>query len=247
MGILPSLQALKAAGKKAFAILIDPDEVSLEECAPLAERINHAGIDFVFVGGSLLLSDHFHQLVKNLKANLKVPVVLFPGNVHQISSDADALLFLSLISGRNPEMLIGQHVVAAPLLKRSNLEVIPTGYMLIESGKSTTVNYMSNTLPIPREKPDIAVCTAMAGELLGLRTIYMDAGSGADQTISTAMISAVAGAIDVPLIVGGGIRSTQQAEAVLKAGADLIVVGNAFEEDQQSPLISRIPELIATF
>lgn len=247
MGILPSLQALKAAGKKAFAILIDPDEVAMDQCAPLAQRINQAGIDFVFVGGSLLLSDHFHQLVKELKSLLDVPVVLFPGNVNQISPDADALLFLSLISGRNPEMLIGQHVIAAPLLKRSRLEVIPTGYILVESGKSTTVNYMSNTLPIPRDKADIAVCTAMAGELLGLRTMYMDAGSGAEQPIPTGMISAVAGSIDVPLIVGGGIRTAQQAEAVLKAGADLIVVGNAFEEDHSSPLISRIPELIATF
>lgn len=247
MGILSQIQALKSQGKKGIAILLDPDKVPADEFESLAIRLNDTGIDFVFVGGSLLMNDQLPQLVKTLKQFVKIPVVLFPGSAYQISSDADGILFLSLISGRNPEMLIGQHVIAAPLLKQADLEVIPTGYMLIDSGKNTSVNYMSNTLPIPRDKADIAVCTAMAGELLGLRLMYMDAGSGAENTIPTEMISAVAGNVDVPLIVGGGIRSRQQAEAVLKAGADLIVIGNAFENNLNNPLITEIPELIAAF
>lgn len=247
MRIIEHFRQLKADGKKAFAVLIDPDKVSVEECAGLGKRITDSGIDFIFVGGSLLMNDNLHRIVPELKRHSEVPVVMFPGSAYQISPEADGILFLSLISGRNPEMLIGQHVLAAPLLKQSRLEVLPTGYMLIESGKSTSVNYMSNTMPIPHDKADIAMCTAMAGELLGLQLIYMDAGSGAERTISTEMISAVAGAVDTPLIVGGGIRTAQQAEAVLKAGADVIVVGNAFEEDRQSQLMSDIPELISTF
>ncbi len=247
MGILSQIQALKSQGKKGIAILIDPDKVPVDDFESLAVRLNGTGIDFVFVGGSLLMNDQMPQLVTTLKRHVQAPIVLFPGNAYQICPEADGILFLSLISGRNPEMLIGQHVIAAPRLKQSNLEVLPTGYILVDSGRSTSVNYMSNTLPIPRDKSDIAVCTAMAGELLGLRTMYMDAGSGAQTTIPTEMISAVAGSIDVPLIVGGGIRSTQQAEAVLKAGADLIVIGNAFEKDRNSPLIEDIPELIAAF
>lgn len=247
MGIIEQFRQLKSEGKKAFAILVDPDKVQVDECANLGQRVSESGIDFVFVGGSLLMNDNLHQIVPALKQHAEVPVVLFPGSAHQISPEADGILFLSLISGRNPEMLIGQHVIAAPMLKQSNLEVLPTGYMLIESGRSTSVNYMSNTMPIPRDKADIAMCTAMAGELLGLQLIYMDAGSGAENSISTEMISAVAGAIDIPLIVGGGIRSTQQAKAVLKAGADVIVVGNAFEKDRNHPLLADLPELISTF
>ncbi len=247
MSILSKIQTLKSQGKKGVAILIDPDKVPVDEFETLASRLNCTGIDFVFVGGSLLVNDQMSKLVRTLKHRVKAPVVLFPGNAYQICPEADGILFLSLISGRNPEMLIGQHVIAVPRLKKSNLEVLPTGYMLIESGRSTSVNYMSNTLPIPKDKSDIAVCTAMAGELLGLRVMFMDGGSGAEKAIPTEMISAVAGNIGVPLIVGGGIRNTQQAETVLKAGADLIVIGNAFEEDWDSPFIKDIPELISEF
>ena len=247
MGILTQIQALKEQGKKGIAILLDPDKISPDNFESLSLRLENSGIDYVFVGGSLLMNDQLHNLVQTLKRFLSLPVVLFPGNAYQISPEADGILFLSLISGRNPEMLIGQHVIAAPLLKQSGLEVMPTGYMLVDSGKNTSVNYMSNTLPIPYDKADIAVCTAMAGELLGLKLIYMDAGSGASNTISTEMISAVAGSVDIPLIVGGGIKTTQQAEAVLKAGADLIVIGNAFEKDPNGALIREIPEMIAAF
>jgi phosphoglycerol geranylgeranyltransferase len=245
--ILHQLQALKAEGKKGFAILVDPDKLSLGKVAALAAKINAACIDFVLVGGSLLMNENIRQIVPALKQALDMPVILFPGNILQITPGADAILFLSLISGRNPDLLIGNHVIAAPLLKQGGMEVLPTGYMLIDSGRATTVNYMSNTMPIPYDKPEIAACTAMAGELLGLKLLYMDGGSGAEKTISTEMISAVAGAVDIPLIVGGGIKSKRQAEAVLKAGADIIVVGNAFETDADSPLMFDIPELIAQF
>ncbi len=245
--VLHQIQALKAEGKKGFAILVDPDKLAMHDVASMAGKINAAKIDFVFVGGSLLMNENIRQIVPALKAALDMPVILFPGNILQITPGADAILFLSLISGRNPDLLIGNHVIAAPLLKQSGMEVLPTGYMLIDSGRPTSVNYMSNTMPIPFDKPEIAACTAMAGELLGLRMLYMDGGSGAEKTISTEMISAVAGAVDIPLIVGGGIRSRRQAEAVLKAGADIIVVGNAFETDADSPLMYDLPELIAQF
>lgn len=246
-GILQQIQTLKAEGKKGFAVLIDPDKLLRESLPDLAEKLNASGIDWALVGGSLLLNDNIKQLVPALKALLKMPLILFPGNLMQICPGADGILFLSLISGRNPDLLIGNHVLAAPLLKQSGLEVLPTGYMLIDSGRPTSVHYMSNTQPIPYDKPDIAACTAMAGELLGLKLLYMDAGSGAERGISTEMISAVAGAVGLPLIVGGGIRSRKQAEAALKAGADIIVVGNAFETDRDSSLMQEIPELIAGF
>ena len=245
--ILNHIRSLKAQGKKGFAILIDPDKVPLEACQDLADRINKAGIDFVLIGGSLLVNDNIRQVIPTLKRLVKVPVIVFPGNLLQLSAEADAVLFLSLISGRNAEMLIGNHVIAAPLLKQSGVEVLPTGYMLVDTGRTTAVHYMSNTQPIPYDKADIAACTAMAGELLGLRLIYMDGGSGAEKTISTEMVSAVAGSVDIPLIVGGGIRSRKQAEDLLKAGADIIVVGNALEKDEKGSLIFELPELIATF
>ena len=246
-GILDHIKALKAAGKKAFALLVDPDKLLLEDVQNLADRINAAGIDFVFVGGSLLLNENIAEIIPALRKAVKPSVILFPGNLLQLKHEADGVLFLSLISGRNPDLLIGNHVIAAPLLKQSKMEVLPTGYMLIESGRATSVNYLSNTTPIPKDKSEIAACTAMAGELLGLQLLYMDAGSGAETPISTEMISSVAGAVNVPLIVGGGIRSKKQAEAALKAGADIIVVGNAFEKDLNNPLMVDIPEMIAKF
>jgi putative glycerol-1-phosphate prenyltransferase len=239
--------SLKRQGKKGFAILIDPDKLRPEDIPATADRINQARIDFVLVGGSLLVNDNIRQVIPELKRLVQAPVIVFPGNLLQLSTEADALLFLSVISGRNPEMLIGNHVVAAPLLKASGIEVLPTGYMLIDTGRTTAVHYMSGTQPIPWDKADIAACTAMAGEMLGLQLIYMDGGSGAEKTISTEMISAVAGSVDIPLIVGGGIRTRKQAEAILKAGADIIVVGTALEKSEHDSLLFDLPELIATF
>jgi putative glycerol-1-phosphate prenyltransferase len=188
----------------------------------------------------LLLHDNQSQLISFIKENSSIPVVLFPGNNMQLNNKADSILLLSLISGRNPDMLIGRHVISAPYLKASNLEILSTGYMLIESGRTTAVTYMSNTTPIPSHKNDIAVCTAMAGEMLGMKLIYMDAGSGARNPVPLTMISQVKAAINVPLIIGGGITSPVLAKEAFQAGADVIVVGNGIESDPD--LITRIAE-----
>lgn len=217
--------------KKQLAVLIDPDKLSDEQLIITAKNAQNAGVDFFFVGGSLMTNDMLYQSVRTLKENSDVPVVLFPGNTYQIARNADAMLFLSLISGRNPDMLIGMHVLAAPYIKLSGLKTIPTGYMLIDSGKPTSVSYMSNSFPIPNDKNDIAACTAMAGEMLGMKLIFMDAGSGAEKTVPEEMIRFVKGSIDTSLIIGGGIRTTEKLQSVMEAGADVVVVGNRFEED----------------
>ncbi len=231
--------------KKQLAVLIDPDKLSPDELEVTAKIAQEAGADFLFVGGSLMTSDTLFHCIRTLKENSSIPVILFPGNSYQISRNADAMLFLSLISGRNPDMLIGMHVLSAPYIKLSGLETIPTGYMLIDSGKPTSVTYMSNSFPIPNDKKDIAACTAMAGEMLGLRTIFMDAGSGALQTIPEEMITFVKGSIEIPLIIGGGIKTPEKAKSVLAAGADIIVVGNLFEEDPK--LIYEFTKVITDF
>lgn len=225
-------QILRKDGKQ-FAVLVDPEQCSdivLKDLVLLAET---SAVDYIMVGGSLLVNDHLDKCIQLIKSETDLPVILFPGSEMQINGKADAILLLSLISGRNPELLIGKHVAAAPYLKVSKLEVLSTGYMLIESGNSTTALYMSNTAPIPRLKDDIAVCTAMAGEMLGMKLIYMDAGSGAEHPVSTSMISRVKKEISIPLIVGGGITTPEIAYETSKAGADLIVVGTAIENDLQ--------------
>jgi putative glycerol-1-phosphate prenyltransferase len=224
--------------KKQLAVLIDPDKQDTEQLINIAKISVEAGVDFIFVGGSLMTSDDLFRSVRTLKENCEIPVVLFPGNTYQVARNADAMLFLSLISGRNPDMLIGMHVIAAPYIKLSGLKTIPTGYMLIDSGKPTSVTYMSNSQPIPHDKKDIAACTAMAGEMLGLQLIFMDAGSGADKTVSEEMISFVKQSVDVPVIVGGGIKTPEKLRSVFEAGADIAVVGNVFEGN---------PELISEF
>lgn len=229
--IYNTISALKANKQKAFAVLIDPDkldETTLDKTIQLAVA---AKVDFFFIGGSLVVTNTLDAFTAKIKSKCSIPVVLFPGSPDQISSKADALLYLSLISGRNPELLIGQHVISAATVKQSGLEIIPVGYMLIDGGTPTTVSYISNTNPIPSNKKDIAVCTAMAGEMLGLKVIYMDAGSGAQRAIPKEMISQVAKHIDIPLIIGGGITTPEKAVENCKAGADIIVVGNAIEKD----------------
>lgn len=225
-------------GRKQFAILVDPGQCQEGMIGTLATLASGAEVDFIMVGGSLLVNDHLDKCLSLIRRETSIPVILFPGSEMQINSKADAILLLSLISGRNPELLIGKHVLAAPYLKASGLEILPTGYMLIESGNSTTALYMSNTIPIPREKDDIAVCTAMAGEMLGLKLIYMDAGSGAARPIPASMIRKVKEQLSIPLVVGGGIRTPEVARESCKAGADIIVVGTAIEQDVN--LISEI-------
>jgi len=231
MNIYQSLVEAKANGEKKFAMLIDPDKVRMGQIDRLVKVAVDAHVDFFFVGGSLIVNDNLDQCLSEIRHQCDVPLVLFPGDSYQLSYRADAILFLSLISGRNAELLIGKHVITAPYLKVSPLEVLSCGYMLIDGGVQTTVSYMSNTQPIPSDKEDIAVCTALAGQMLGLKMIYLDAGSGAILPVSEAMISAVSGCIDIPLIVGGGIQSAAKALHNVRAGADLIVVGNAIEKD----------------
>jgi phosphoglycerol geranylgeranyltransferase len=233
-----SLLAKLNDGRKKFAVLVDPDKSTPANIKKIATNCDNYSVDFIFYGGSLLTSNNHGKFISILKEYCQVPVILFPGNALQINREADGILLLSLISGRNAEMLIGKHVIAAPYLKASKLEIIPTGYMLIESGRSTTVSYISNTTPIPADKDDIAVCTAMAGEMLGLKMIYMDAGSGAKNPVSLSMIEQVRKNISIPLVIGGGIRTSAQAAAVSRAGADLVVIGNAIESNL--PLIARV-------
>ena len=219
--------------RKKLAVLIDPDKPSDAQILSMVEKANAADVDFFFVGGSLLVTDSLDHCIKLIKEHSKIPVLIFPGNSLQISKYCDGFLLLSLISGRNPEMLIGRHVIAAPYLKLYGNEIIPTGYMLIDSGKATSVTYMSDTTPIPHDKDDIAMCTAIAGEMLGLKLIYLEAGSGAAMPVSTSMISKVRQMINIPLIVGGGIKTPEMAAEAVKAGADVIVIGTAFEKEPE--------------
>ena len=227
--ILTQLQQISTQAYKALALLIDPDQAEPAHLDKTISLALEAGVDLFFVGGSLITGEQMGTVVRYLKRRTTVPVVLFPGSNHHIEPDADALLLLCLISGRNPDFLIGQHVVAAPLLKRSGLELLPTGYILVDGGAPTTVSYVSNTQPIPADKLPIAACTALAGQMLGLKLIYLDGGSGARQAVPPRMIAAVRREIEIPLIVGGGIRTASAAADAWQAGADVVVIGNAVE------------------
>jgi putative glycerol-1-phosphate prenyltransferase len=236
------IQDRKLAGKKSFAVLIDPDKVNVATTEQLVSLATDARIDYFFVGGSLVISSNLDECIRQIKVSCSIPVIIFPGSHSQLSCYADALLYLSLISGRNPELLIGQHVISAPAVKQSGLEIMPTGYMVIDGGAPTTVSYISNATPIPSDKSEIAMCTAMAGEMLGMKLIFMDAGSGAKNPISQHMIEKVASHIEAPLIVGGGITNPEKAYLNCRSGADVIVVGNAIEKD--ASLIKEISDAI---
>jgi phosphoglycerol geranylgeranyltransferase len=229
--IYQSLTDRKRQSKKSFAVLIDPDKVNDSSVEELIQLSLDAQVDYFLVGGSLVISSYLDECVQLIKRSCNIPVILFPGSPSQVSKYADALLYLSLISGRNPELLIGQHVISAPQVKKSGLEIMSTGYMVIDGGAPTTVSYISNASPLPSDKNEIAMCTAMAGEMLGMKLIYMDAGSGAKRAISETMIQKVSSCIEVPLIIGGGITTAEKAYLNCKAGADVIVVGNAIEKD----------------
>lgn len=240
--IYEELLRRKASGQKSFAVLVDPDKISVDQLSLLIKKAETARVDFLLVGGSLVVSTHLDELVRAIKTLTRIPVILFPGSPSQVTPAADALLYLSLISGRNPELLIGQHVISAPAVRQSGLEIISTGYMVVDGGVPTTVSYISHANPLPANKKEIAVCTALAGEMLGLKLIYLDAGSGALNPVPTEMVRAVAHEISIPLIVGGGITSAEKALENCRAGADLIVVGNAIEKD--TDLILSISEAV---
>ncbi|MEI6346882.1 MAG: geranylgeranylglyceryl/heptaprenylglyceryl phosphate synthase [Bacteroidota bacterium] len=233
---------ISSNNRKKLAVLIDPDKTSKEQLQIVFEIYIRAKVDVFLVGSSLLLRNSVCEVVEFLKQNTTIPVYLFPGNIMQVCSKADGILLLSLISGRNPELLIGQQVLAAPSIKAANFDVIPTGYMLIDSGKTTSVEYMSNTKPIPSDKPDIAVCTAMAGEQLGMKAVYLEAGSGAKKPVPAELIAAVRDSIEVEIWVGGGIKTPQAAIEACNAGADVIVIGTAFEQSPE--LIEKIATAI---
>ena len=211
--------------------MADPDKISPEDVPYLARLCNDAGVDYLFIGGSLLMAHKMEECITLFKSESDIPVIIFPGSPSQVAPSADALLYLSLISGRNADLLIGQHVVSAPIVKASGLEVISTGYILIDGGVQTTVSYMSHSMPVPADKPEIAICTAWAGEMLGNQVIYLDAGSGARNPISADMISKVSANLDIPLFIGGGISTPEKVYENCKAGANIIVVGNAIERD----------------
>lgn len=231
-GVYNHLLGSYKSNQKSLSVLIDPEYYSDEnKLSQFLKVLGGNQIDYLFVGGSLIKNPDVNPCIKYLKSRSEIPLVLFPGNGLYLSESADAVLFLSLISGRNPELLIGQHVSVAAALKKSNIEVIPTGYMLIDGGRPTSVSYLSFTNPIPNDKPEIASSTAIAGELLGMKLIYLEAGSGAQIPVPVSMIQQVRKSIDIPLIVGGGINTTEKAINALHAGADMIVVGNKLEQD----------------
>ena len=229
--IYKNILEARANNQKLFAVLIDPDKMLISEVSSFLEKVNSSITTHVFIGGSKVDERITDLLVNEVKQHTKLPVVLFPGDVTQISKKADAILFLSLISGRNPEYLIGKHVEAAPTLTASNLEIIPTGYMLIENGKQTSVEKVTGTKPIPRTQINQIVNTAKAGELLGMKLIYLEAGSGALHPVTSEIIRAVRNMLNIPLIVGGGIKDKIQLESAYNSGADMVVMGTAFEED----------------
>lgn len=232
MNILSHIENHCSHGKKLLARLIDPDDIScLDELIDLARRAEQYEVDYLFFGGSLITTHLPFNSVEVLRQTTRIPVVLFPSSPMQINPHAHAMLFLSLISGRNPEFLIGHHVVAAPAIRAASLETIPTGYMLVNCGAPTTAHYISHSLPLPYNKPEIAAATALAGEMLGLKLIYLDGGSGAEKPVSPGMVSAVRKTVGIPLIVGGGIRSAKDAINLYEAGADMLVVGNSAEEN----------------
>lgn len=226
--------------EKQLAILIDPGKYGVDCLIDLLQKMQQIPPHYILVGGSTT-SASIDETINLIRQYLDVPIILFPGNASQFTPQADALMYLSLISGRNPDYLIGQHVLSSISIKKSALKVIPVGYMLIESGRMTSVEYISNTKPIPSNKVEIAVCTAVAGELLGMRSIYLEAGSGADRPVPAEMISAVKKNISVPLIVGGGIRTVEALKNAYASGADVVVIGNVLEEKPEL-----YPELFET-
>lgn len=240
--IWTSFNSAEKIGQKSLAVLFDPDDTDERSLIKSLNVCLESKVDYIFIGGSLVTSNNLHEVVSMVKSYTDIPCILFPGNAIQIDPSADAILFLSLISGRNPELLIGQHVIAAPIVKRSSLEVIPTGYMLVSSGKPTSASYMSNSQPLPNDKPSLAASTALAGEMLGLKTIYMDAGSGAENPIANKVIKAVKNNISVPLIVGGGLNTPLKAKQALDAGADIIVIGNGAQKNLN--LVTEVSEMV---
>jgi phosphoglycerol geranylgeranyltransferase len=228
------LLKIKQARGCGFFVLLDPDRGSPKDLARYAVLCDKSGADAFLFGSSLMVANDFEKTLMAVKKAVKKPVIIFPGSSSMLSAHADALLFLSMISGRNPNLLIGEHVKAAPAIKKLGIEAIPTAYMLIESGVITSVAYLSNTFPIPNHKPDIACAHALAGQYLGMKLVYLEAGSGAEKPVPVEMVKRVSQYVEIPVIVGGGIKNSDHAHKVAKAGASFVVIGNALED---SPLM----------
>ena len=246
MKVYDRLLEIKAEKGAGYFVLIDPDKQDLDDALDLARKCVEAEVDALLVGGSLLFGPGFEELIKAIKAECEIPVIIFPGSTRQISNHADAILFLSLISSRNPSNIIGDQVIAAPLLKSMGLEVISTAYLFIESGNITSAQFLSDTPPMPREKPDIAMAHALAAEYLGMKMVYLEAGSGAKQSVPESLIRAIADYISLPIIVGGGIRTPDEAQRKVEAGASFVVTGNVLEKNRDLGLLKAFSKAVHT-
>lgn len=230
MSVYSIVSDAKAAKRGLLVVLLDPDKITLQEAKSFSSHAIHQGVDIILVGGSLLSTDQFAAVIEIVKSNTPLPVVIFPGSCLQVNKAADAILFLSLISGRNPEYLIGHQVIASPMIKASGIEPISTGYMIIDSGKPTSASFISNSQPIPRDKSDIAAIHALAAEYLGMKQVYLEGGSGAENPVSVEMVNLVSKTTHLPIWVGGGIKSPETAKERIQAGATAIVIGTHFEK-----------------
>ena len=245
--VFKGLQKTISRGERCYWVLLDPDDFTIEEATSVAYESQKSGADALLVGGSLLYSNHFDKFVFALKQKVSIPVILFPGDATQLSGFADALLYLSLVSGRNPTNLIGEHVKAAPIIRECGIEPIATAYMLVESGAVSSVEFMSNTRPLPRNKPEIAAAHALAAQYMGMSLVYLEAGSGAVHSVPPEMIKFVRSYVDIPIIVGGGIRDAQTALEKLEAGADIIVTGNVLQKENGVALMKEIAAAVKSF
>ena len=244
MSTFEYLMRVKREKGAGYLLLLDPDRLDRKTLAEDVRCLGANGVDAILVGSSFLLSNDFDQVVGQIKKEAKMPVIIFPGGIYQISPKADAILFLSLLSGRNPEFLIGQQVKAAPILRDCGLEAISTGYLLVESGRPTTVEYISDTRPLPRSKPEIAEAYALAAQYLGMKLLYLDAGSGAKHSVPEEIIQTVADSVSLPIIVGGGIRQPEIARQKVLAGSSFVVIGTAAEQNNDPVLLKEFAQAI---
>ena len=246
MSLFDKLMDIKNRRGAGFLVLIDPDENDPGDLTEFARQAESSGVDAFMVGASMLLSDKFEQTIKTLKNNSNLPVLIFPGSSNQISDQADGILFLTMVSSRNPQYLISEQVKGAPLVKSAGLEVIPIGYILIESGRMTSVQYVSNSLPIPSDKPDLVKAHALAAQYMGMQAVYLEAGSGALYSVPEELINAVRDYADIQIIVGGGIRTPQDAREKVLAGASFVVIGNFFQKDDNTILLEEFAQAVHT-
>ncbi len=238
---LLDIRRRKGAG---FLLLLDPDKLADEDLRRVVEHAQESGVDAFLVGSSLMTRDIFEKSLGEIKKRANIPVIIFPGSLFQISSQADAILFLSVLASRNIDLIIGNHVHAAPLIRQHKLETISTAYILIESGKMTSAHFMSDSFPIPREKPEIAMAYSMAAEMFGMKMIYLEAGSGAISCVPKEMVQMVSKSLNIPVAVGGGIKNPEIANELARAGASFVVTGNFFEDNGNSGMLKEFAKAV---